>query len=357
LKDSTFGISGVIVVKITRKYVLYLVVLVLLIALLAPFVIGTVNQIATLAGYGEENYYPAEIYEYTETELESSYIQYENSENSLTVTVDPTQNNYNHMRQIEISERLMYRIEYYSAVALRLQSELLSQSIVLAQRQLEVERVRLMLGETIQGSVELSYAQVHAVTEQQRIADESFSLRAEIVSRRRGHSCFEFIDDFTLPTSSHPRAADLSSLIVGLLGNNVSYGLITRQITESNAILADLTQAGAGFGTIEIIQSEIHILTTEQGFMRSQLEITATAGWITYLDARVQYDLAQAMRPMLTARLDLIAELYAMGEISHIEKLTHELEVLEELFNADMAIIALATVIAELDAMMLGVVI
>lgn len=364
-----------------------------------PLVISAVTQSVVYAGYNSDTYYQYGQAEYTEDEFDTD-SQIEVVENSPIEAEYFAQSNYSQLlqemqvaidelrlelfklvqndmlyivenaanintdnstvagrqNQIEISERHMYRVEYYNVIALRQRSELLSRNIILSERQLEVERVRLSIGETVQGNVDLAYARLQAVTAERRLTDEFFSLRAEIINMKRGFPGFEFIGDYSLPFISSPNARSINSLISGLLSNSISFEMITQQLAELNLTLTELIEAYVDLEIIEAVQAEINYLIAEQRFMRSQIEMAATARWITYLDARMYYDLANTMRPILTARLNLIVELYVLGEISYLEKLTHEFEVYQEIFNADMATVALAIAIADINALMLGVV-
>ena len=287
--------------KISKRHILPIIVLVSVLVIITPLVIGAVGHYAINEGYGED--YRDESSEYFEYEADSVYdeIILEQGVSNETPEIQ--------LSQADISEKLMFQIEYYNVVALRLQKELLRRNIALAQKQLEVEHVRFYLGETTQSSVVLANAQLRAFTMQLELVNESFSLRTEIINQRRGLPGFEFIGDYSLPSVSAPNVPDLNTLMSNLLSSNI---------------------------------------TPE---MATQIEMTATAQWIAYLDAKMQYNLASTMRPILMARLDLIAELYFLGEISSLERLAHEVEVYEELFSADMATIALAIAVAELNAL------
>ncbi|MCL2249773.1 MAG: TolC family protein [Oscillospiraceae bacterium] len=288
--------------KISKRHILPIIVLALVFAIMTPLVIGAVGHYAINVGYGEDC--RDELSEYFESEADLMYDEtfLEQSVNEETPAIQ--------LGQVDVSERFMFQIEYYNVVALRLQKELLRRNIALAQRQLEVEHVRFNLGETTQSNVDLANVQLQAFVAQLELVYESFSLRAEIVDRKRGLPGFEFIGDYSLPNISTPNVTDLNTLISNLLSGDIMPEMAT------------------------------------------QIEMTATAQWIAYLDAKMQYDLAATMRPILMVRLDLIAELYALGEISYIEKLAHELEVYEELFSADMATITLAIAIAELNVLL-----
>ena len=385
--------------KEKRKHILLIILLIIVLTFATPLVISAVTQSVVYAGYNSDTYYQYGQAEYTEDEFDTD-SQIEVVENSPIEAEYFAQSNYSQLlqemqvaidelrlelfklvqndmlyivenaanintdnstvagrqNQIEISERHMYRVEYYNVIALRQRSELLSRNIILSERQLEVERVRLSIGETVQGNVDLAYARLQAVTAERRLTDEFFSLRAEIINMKRGFPGFEFIGDYSLPFISSPNARSINSLISGLLSNSISFEMITQQLAELNLTLTELIEAYVDLEIIEAVQAEINYLIAEQRFMRSQIEMAATARWITYLDARMYYDLANTMRPILTARLNLIVELYVLGEISYLEKLTHEFEVYQEIFNADMATVALAIAIADINALMLGVV-
>ncbi|MCL2249578.1 MAG: hypothetical protein FWC13_09940 [Oscillospiraceae bacterium] len=386
--------------KTANKRIQPLAIAILLFVFTVLFIVGAVNLVTAHSGYDDNQ---VETDKYAETESPANYVYSQDNfeENSYAISenlayysnysqlleemqtaIDALSEEVNklqqtnmifsagvffesgvnddssarQLRQNEINERFLYRVEYYNAIALRLRIELMNRNVTLAQRQFEIERVRLYLGETTQGNVDFAYVQMHAVADQRQLIEDSFLLRVEVINRKRGVFGFEFITDYTLPPTSSPYASDLSSLTTGLLNNNISLEIITQQIDEHNAVLADLIETNADAEIIERLQTEINNLSIEQGFIRGRLEMVATIRWIAYLDAKMQSDLAMTMRPILIANLDLIGELYVLGEISYLEKLTYELEVYEELFNAYMAEIALAIAIAEINTLMLGVV-
>jgi len=258
--------------------------------------------------------------------------------------------------QIEVSERLMFQIEYYNISALLSSYELLKRSIVLSERELEVERVRLSLGEVTQNGVNAFVVQLATLNRQSETITEALQIRMQLVEQKRGLPGYEFIGDYTIPLTSSPRANSLDALTSGVKNNNISLLSFEGEIDHQNKLLAELVDNDVDVALIDAVKMEINRLTTEQGFLRTQLELSAAALWISYLEIKTEYELAEIMRPLFSARFELIETLYYLGEISTLEKLRLEQEVHGEIHRLDLKAVEFAIVVAQLNAMMEGVV-
>jgi len=254
------------------------------------------------------------------------------------------------------TERLMLQIEYYNVTALLSGTELLKHNIALAERHLGVERTRLSLGETTQMSVDLVYAELNALNRQREISEKTFRVRRQWIDQSLGLPGYDFIRDYTVPVPASPQANSLSALKTGLMNYDLSLYIVDRQIAQQNEFLAELIDTDSDIEIIEAVKVEISRLNAEREALRNQLELAATNRWLAYQEAKVQHDLAVTMRPALTARLELISLMYDLGEISTVERLSLEAEVYEELHNMNLAAIALAIIVAELDVMAVGVI-
>jgi len=259
--------------------------------------------------------------------------------------------------QIAATERFVFKIEYYNACALLSSSYLLKHHIALVERELEVERVRLWLGEVTQTSVDVLLAQLTGLRTQSESKREEFRARQQLIDGKRGLPGYDFIGNYTIPTPLIPQVQTLEALKATLLGNNASLDALDRQIEQQNEIIDALIDAGAETGIINAYRAELEHTTAERGLLVSRLTTTAASRWFSYLDAKAQFDLAEAMRPMLNAQLELISTLHDLGEISTAEKLRQELSIYEELHKADMSAVALAIEAAQLDIMADGIIV
>lgn len=334
--------------------------IIILISLGLPFAMGFANQSAYNAHSETRAYAVADELESLILEMQGQISELQFNVQFLWAIVSDDQVDDEILRrqaaQDAVTERLMLQIEYYNVTALLSNSELLERKIILAERYLEVEEVSLSLGETTQLSVDLVYSELNALNRQNEINGEAFRARRQWVDQSRGLPGYEFIRDYTVPVPSSLQANSLSALKTGLVNNNLPLYTIDQQIVRESEFLAELVDMGVDAEIIETVQAEIKRLNAEREFLRNQLELIATNKWLSYHEAEVQYDLAVAMRPALTARLELISLMYDLGEISTVERLRLEVEAYEELHNINLVAISFAVVVAELDVMMQGVV-
>lgn len=259
--------------------------------------------------------------------------------------------------QTAATERFIFKVEYYNMCALISGSYLLERHIALVERQLEVERVRLSLGEVTQISVDVLTAQLSGLRRQSISKSDELQTRQHLIDGKRGLPGFDFIGNYTIPTPSLPRVRTLDALKAALISSNASVDAYDRQISHQNEIIDALVDMGAADEIINAYRVELRHMTAERGLLVSQLTTTATNRWFSYLDAKTQFDLAEVTRPMLIAQLELISTLYDLGEISTVEKLRQELSIYEELHKADMAAVALAIEIAQINIMADGIVV
>jgi len=254
-------------------------------------------------------------------------------------------------------ERHTFLSEYYNACAILSMNDLLKHRIILTERQLEVELVRLTHGETTQGHIDVINAQLTGLYHQLEIGDELLQIKKQLIDAKRGLPGYEFIGDYSIPTPPSPTAWSLSALKSSFINNNTSIYEYDLQIERFNEWLEELISIGEDAEVLDVIRENIDTLCAQRESLSNQLEMTATNKWFSYLDAKVQYDLAEAMRPSLIAQLELIVIMYSLGEISTVERLGLELEVYEELQRVDMAALALAIAVAELDLILEGIVV
>ena len=84
--------------------------------------------------------------------------------------------------QIEASERFALQVEYYKTCAFVAKNELLRRRITLMQRELEVERVRLSIGESTQNNIDIIKIGLHGnISRESIIAGPFHKNFAEIV--------------------------------------------------------------------------------------------------------------------------------------------------------------------------------
>ena len=236
------------------------------------------------------------------------------------------------IREAADLERFMLRLEYYNVCSIIANTDLLRGQRTLTERQLELERVRLSLGFSTQSNVDALTAYLNSLRRQIELNDEIVQIKRRSVSN---------IGNFEIPTPAAPRARTVGELRSALISNNSALFVMERQINQ-------MSRQGAS-------NAEIRLMRTQRDLLVRQLETAATNAWTAYLTAKAQYDIAQASRSMLASRLNMIDELFRIGEISAIARLEQRYAVYEELHGADMTAIALAVAVAELDFMMIGV--
>ena len=237
------------------------------------------------------------------------------------------------IREAADLERFMLRLEYYNVCSIIASTDLLRRQRTLTERQLELERVRLSLGFSTQSNVDALTAYLNSLRRQIELNDDIVQIKKPPVNS---------IGNFGIPAPASPIARTVDELRTALIRNNAALFVIDRQINQMNRQNAPW--------------AEIRLLRTQRELLVRQLEMAAANAWTAYLTAKAQYDLAQAARSTLASRLNMIDELFRIGEISAIARLEQRYAVYEELHGADMAAIALAVAVAELDFMMMGVV-
>jgi len=244
------------------------------------------------------------------------------------------------LRDAELMEQHMFRMQYYGACMTVINNEMLRQLIDLTERQLEIERVQLSLGLTTQLSVDALSAQLTSLNSQLRLSNDALRRTQEHINIRRGRAGFGFIGDFGVPEPGAPEAESAEELRRTFIRRNVSLFNLDNQIRQMN-------EQGAS-------NSQIQLMNAQRNLLVRQLELSANSNWSSYLEARANYNLAQAARPMLEARVALLDEMYRVGEISEFEWMRQRHGAYDELHRADMAAILLAMSIAVIDAMMNG---
>jgi len=242
-------------------------------------------------------------------------------------------------------DRYMLRMQYYNACLLLINNDLLAHRLALAERQLEVERVRLTLGLSTQKNVDALNVQVNGLRSQIEQSEEALQIKKSDINAKRDVPGYDFIGDFSVPTPDTPDVGSVEELKVSLTRNNVALFELNREMNN----LSRNEDFRFWFS------QELRLMGTQRDLLINQLELAATTGWSAYLDARAQYDLAEESRPLLEARLDLLDEMFRLGEISQIGWLAQRHAVYEELHMADMAAIALAVAVAGLDVMVRGI--
>ena len=257
--------------------------------------------------------------------------------------------------QTAVTERFMLRIEYYNACLILINTDLLNRQLELTEQRLEVERVRLSLGESTQNNVDVLNAHVNGLRRRIESNNQIFNSQRRLIETRRGIFGYEFIRNFEVPSPGLPVARSAAALQSGLIANNASLHAMTNQLNQQNETLNELLAAGADEEIIRAVRAEIQGLNAQRTAFIRQLELSATAGWSAYISARTQHEQAEAMRPMLNRQLALTNELFALGEISALERMSRRYAVYEELHAANMARITLAMAVAELNVMMEGV--
>jgi len=101
--------------------------------------------------------------------------------------------------------------------------------------------------------------------------------------------------------------------------------------------------------------NELRLLEEQRDLLLRQLEIAAINSWNAYLNAKAQHNSMAETRPLLQSRLNLIDEMFNLGEISEVEQMELRFNIYAERHNADQAAITLSMSIAEINSMMRGI--
>ena len=258
-------------------------------------------------------------------------------------------------KQTTVSENYMFQIEYYNTCLIVVNIDLLSRQKTLTEKQLEVEKTRLVLGISTQSSVDAINARLSGIKQQIEIKNETLRTKRQTISKKIGDSGYEFIKDYSIPVPGAPTAGSKDELIAGLIKNNASLNSLTSQIRKQNDLLFDMRRGNAGSANINTVRSQIELLNAQQLLLIKQLELSAMNKWLVYLNAKLQFELAEAARPMLAAQIDLLDEIFRLGKISEVEWIGRRFSIYEEQKRADKAAIELVIATTELDYMMKGV--
>lgn len=247
-----------------------------------------------------------------------------------------------HIKQAEDLERYMFRLMYYDVCLSILNNDLLLHQRSLLERQIEVERVRLQVGFSTQRNVNALTTQLSTLNRQIILNNDTIQEKRDFINTKRGQSGYGFIDNFVITVPPVPNARNANELRTALIRNNVT--------------LLDLTNQISNLRRHNATNLEIRTLTTQRDLLESQLRMSATSSWTAYLGIKAQYDIAVTTRLQLEADLILIENMFRLGFISDIDRRTQRYAIYEALHMEDVALIALAVAVAELDYMMIGVV-
>ncbi|MCL1844495.1 MAG: TolC family protein [Defluviitaleaceae bacterium] len=243
-------------------------------------------------------------------------------------------------QETEQLERLMFRFQYYGVCFAIAQNEFLAHHQALTERQLALEKIRLELGFTTQNNLDDLTAVFNNLESQIELNHETIETQREHVNTRRGRQGYEFIRDFAIPT---PGSASVNSA-----------DELRRHLTQSNATLTVLNSA-LNQARGHINWDETDLMEEQRDLLLRQLELAAITAWNNYQSARTQHDLAVSEAPLLETRLNLIDDMYELGEISTIDKMASRFAIYAEQHAADAAAITLSMAIAEIEFMRRGI--
>ncbi|MCL1882936.1 MAG: hypothetical protein FWF81_04190 [Defluviitaleaceae bacterium] len=255
----------------------------------------------------------------------------------------PTDHGAIHLQRQEAVhlERFMFRMKYYNVCLNIAQNQLLTHRRELTERQLELEEVRLELGLTTQNNIDDLAALLDGLTQQIELNNETIQINKQHIETRRGQQGYEFIRNFQIPSPTSANARTLDELRTNLIRNNVALATLESHIRQA-------FQSGMSWHEIQLLEEQRALLTR-------QLEMAAINSRTTYLAAKTGHNLARDTRPLLDSRLELVDEMFYLGELSEVEKKELRFNIYTELHIAEQVAIALAMSIAELNFMMLGI--
>ncbi|MCL1878696.1 MAG: TolC family protein, partial [Defluviitaleaceae bacterium] len=243
-------------------------------------------------------------------------------------------------RETEQLERLMFRFQYYGVSFAMVQNEFLTHHRELTERQLALENVRIELGFTTQNDLEDLAAVLNNLESQIELNRETIETEQLHINTRRGRSGYEFIRDFTIPAPGRVQVRSADELRRHLMQNNVALTVTENALRDAHWHLS---------------HAELSLLREQRDLLARQLELAAITAWNNYRSARNLYDLAVSERPLLEARLELIDDMYELGELSEIDKMAKRFVIYAEQHAADAAALALAVAIAEIEFMARGI--
>jgi len=253
------------------------------------------------------------------------------------------------------SEKYLFQIEYYNICLIIVENDILYRQQALIEKKLQVEGVRLRLGLSTQNSIDDLNTILSSIKNQISINSGMIRTKKQQVNEKKGEDGYEYIKDYEIPELYSPLVESVDELKEGLKKNNVSLYLLDNQIKKQNDLLNGLTGSNTSSVTRNSVRSEIGLLKVQQELLVKQLELTALSKWTAYLDAKAQYEFAQAKHPKPTDRLALLDETYRLGKISEVEWLDQRFSAYEELNWADKNAIMLVIAAVELDFVMKGV--
>jgi len=239
-------------------------------------------------------------------------------------------------------ERYVLHLTYYSVCLAIAQNNLLVQQQELLERQLKLENVRYELGFSTQNNVTDLEAILNNVTRQIQINNTTILVQRRQFDSRRGQQGYGFIRNFEIPNPSTPNARSEDTLRTNLIRYNTSLFVLGSHIDQARRH--------------RVTGNEISLLEEQQDLLRRQLEIAATNTWDAYLNARAQHNLALSEQDLLHSRLNLIEEMFYLGEISEVDRLAQRFNIYVELHRVELTSVTLAIAIAEVNFMMLGIV-
>jgi hypothetical protein len=239
-------------------------------------------------------------------------------------------------------ERFMFHLTYYGVCLTISHNALLQEQRDLTARQLELEAVRLELGLTTQSNKDDLTAMLNGLERQIELNNDTIQTQRRHINTRSGRYGYEFIRDFSIPRPGSASVRSADALRQELLRNSAALVVLESHLNQAWRYNAHW--------------SEIQLLEEQRDLLTRQLEMAAINTWNTYLAARAAHNSAVSERPLLQTRLELIENMYELGEISTVEKMGMSFAINAELHAADATAIALAMSIAEIDFMRRGIV-
>ncbi|MCL2388704.1 MAG: TolC family protein [Defluviitaleaceae bacterium] len=241
-------------------------------------------------------------------------------------------------RDAQELERYMFHMKYYGVILTIAQNDLLIRQRTLTQRQLDIENVRLELGFTTQKNMDDLTAMLNSLERQIESNNQNIRLQQQQLNERRGRDGYEFIGNYRIPNTINAQVANANALQRSLITNSVALRELNNSIDQAH---------GASWNAL----SNMH---EQRVMLERQLEVSAISSWNAYQNAKAQRNSAVATRPLLQSRLDLIDEMFYLGEISEIDKLAQRFAIYTELHHIDITAILLAMSVAEVNMMAQG---
>ena len=249
------------------------------------------------------------------------------------------------INEAAVSEKHVVRVEYGYACLLQKKIELTEYELSLADKRIEVENVKLSLGETTQSRVDVLAALRLGLEQSLEASREMLKSRKAYIAFYEKTFGYGFIEDYNIPNTADARFDfSLSELQRLLIGNNVALQQYNEQISSI-------------YSTTDVDGLAIEQINTQKALYEDQLCRHAADRYSAYLNALARYKTSIAMRPVLESQLIYLDDLYSVGEISELELLEQRYSIHEELYNASDATMALMLIVEELTVMTKGVVV